>query len=161
ATGALALVGLPATLAGYVTAIVVITAGYGLFQTANNTGVMAGAGPDQRGVTSGMLNLSRNLGLITGASVMGAVFSAQLGDVAEAVAHRVAGRRAVRVGLVHARDEEHLGGGTVFMLLAMAEDEREPSLAEAAREAVIAAITTDTPALERSGPAAAAVALRR
>ena len=32
--------------------------------------------PDQRGVISGMLSLSRNLGLITGASVMGAVFAA-------------------------------------------------------------------------------------
>ena len=31
--------------------------------------------PDQRGVMSGMLNLSRDLGLITGASVMGAVFA--------------------------------------------------------------------------------------
>ena len=31
--------------------------------------------PDQRGVISGMLNLARNLGLITGASVMGAVFA--------------------------------------------------------------------------------------
>ena len=31
--------------------------------------------PEQRGVISGMLNLSRNLGLITGASVMGAVFA--------------------------------------------------------------------------------------
>lgn len=31
--------------------------------------------PDQRGVISGMLNLSRNLGLITGVSVMGAVFA--------------------------------------------------------------------------------------
>jgi Na+/melibiose symporter-like transporter len=32
--------------------------------------------PDQRGVISGLLNLSRNLGLITGASVMGAIFAA-------------------------------------------------------------------------------------
>ena len=31
--------------------------------------------PDQRGVISGLLSLSRNLGLITGASVMGAVFA--------------------------------------------------------------------------------------
>jgi Na+/melibiose symporter-like transporter len=30
---------------------------------------------DQRGVIAGMLSLSRNLGLITGASVMGAVFA--------------------------------------------------------------------------------------
>lgn len=35
---------------------------------------MTGIEPDQRGTISGMLNLSRNLGLITGASVMGAVF---------------------------------------------------------------------------------------
>jgi hypothetical protein len=36
---------------------------------------MADIRPDQRGVISGMLNLARNLGLITGASVMGAVFA--------------------------------------------------------------------------------------
>jgi EmrB/QacA subfamily drug resistance transporter len=77
AVGCLVLSGLPGTLGifGYVTPIVIITAGYGLFQTANNTAVMAGIHPDQRGVVSGMLNLSRNLGLITGASMMGAVFA--------------------------------------------------------------------------------------
>ncbi len=36
---------------------------------------MAEVAPDQRGVISGLLNLSRNLGLITGASAMGAVFA--------------------------------------------------------------------------------------
>ena len=55
--------------------LVVITAGYALFQAANNTLVMTDVRLDQRGVVSGMLNLSRNLGLITGASVMGAVFA--------------------------------------------------------------------------------------
>lgn len=35
---------------------------------------MAGIRQDQRGVISGLLSLSRNIGLITGASVMGAVF---------------------------------------------------------------------------------------
>jgi EmrB/QacA subfamily drug resistance transporter len=68
---------LPATLGipGYVAPLVVITAGYALFQTANNTAVMTDIGPDQRGVVSGLLNLSRNLGLVTGASAMGAVFA--------------------------------------------------------------------------------------
>jgi EmrB/QacA subfamily drug resistance transporter len=68
---------LPATfgIPGYIAPIVVITVGYALFQTANNTAVMKDIRPDQRGVISGMLNLSRNLGLITGASVMGAVFA--------------------------------------------------------------------------------------
>lgn len=60
---------------GYIAPIVVMTVGYAVFQTANNTAVMTDVRPDQRGVISGMLNLSRNLGLITGASVMGAVFA--------------------------------------------------------------------------------------
>jgi EmrB/QacA subfamily drug resistance transporter len=60
---------------GYIVPIAVITGGYSLFQTANNTAVMTDIHPDQRGVISGMLNLSRNLGRITGASLMGAVFA--------------------------------------------------------------------------------------
>ncbi len=62
-------------IAGYIAPIVVITASYALFQTANNTVIMTDVRSDQRGVISGMLSLSRNLGLITGASVMGAVFA--------------------------------------------------------------------------------------
>ena len=60
---------------GYIAPLVLITAGYALFQAANNTAVMTDIRPEQRGVISGMLNLSRNLGLITGASVMGTVFA--------------------------------------------------------------------------------------
>jgi EmrB/QacA subfamily drug resistance transporter len=77
AAGCLTLSLLPASLgvAGYIAPIVIVTAGYALFQTANNTAVMAEVPAEQRGVVSGMLNLSRNLGLITGASVMGAVFA--------------------------------------------------------------------------------------
>src|SRR4051794_5203357 len=60
---------------GYIAPLVVITTGYALFQAANNTAVMTDSRPEQRGVISGLLNLSRNLGLITGASVMGAVFA--------------------------------------------------------------------------------------
>jgi EmrB/QacA subfamily drug resistance transporter len=62
-------------IVGYVGPMVIVTAGYALFQTANNTAVMADVSPDRRGVTSGLVNLSRNLGLVTGASVMGAVFA--------------------------------------------------------------------------------------
>jgi EmrB/QacA subfamily drug resistance transporter len=60
---------------GYVTPLVLITAGYALFQAANNTAVMTNSRPEQRGVISGILSLSRNLGLITGASLMGTVFA--------------------------------------------------------------------------------------
>jgi EmrB/QacA subfamily drug resistance transporter len=68
---------LPAGLGvlGYIAPLVLITAGYALFQASNNTAVMTNITPDKRGVISGMLNLSRNLGLITGASLMGTVFA--------------------------------------------------------------------------------------
>jgi EmrB/QacA subfamily drug resistance transporter len=77
AAGSFALSLLPAMfgIAGYIAAVAVLTPGYQLFQAANNTAVMVDVHPDQRGVISGMLSLSRNLGLITGASVMGAVFA--------------------------------------------------------------------------------------
>jgi EmrB/QacA subfamily drug resistance transporter len=77
AAGSLALSVLPAIsgIAGYIAAIAVLTPGYQLFQAANNTAVMTDVPADRRGVISGMLNLSRNLGLVTGASVMGAVFA--------------------------------------------------------------------------------------
>ena len=90
--GCLALSMAPATpgIVGYIVAIAIITANYALFQAANNTAVMADVAPGQRGVISGMLNLSRNLGLITGASLMVAVFAfaARAGDFAMAVGPR-------------------------------------------------------------------------
>ncbi|TIN19155.1 MAG: MFS transporter [Mesorhizobium sp.] len=62
-------------IAGYVVPITVACIGYALFQTSNNAAVMTGVGASQRGVVSGLLNLARNLGLITGASLMGAIFA--------------------------------------------------------------------------------------
>lgn len=74
-TALLAMGGTSLGLAGYLSATVILTLGYAAFQTANNTGVMRIAGADRKGVVSGMLNLSRNIGLITGSSLMGAVFA--------------------------------------------------------------------------------------
>ncbi len=105
AAGALALCALPG-LAGYIAGIAVLTPGYQLFQAANNTMVITGVAAGQRGVISGMLGLSRNLGLITGASVMGAIFAAALGgaDAAAAAPDAIAaGMRltfAVAAGLI-------------------------------------------------------------
>jgi MFS family permease len=108
-TGFMALAGLAAMTVGvialallpsifgvpaYVGAIAVLAPGYQLFQAANNTSVMVGVRPEKRGALSGLLNLSRNLGLITGASLMGAVFaffSASSGAIAE---NQTAGFRA-------------------------------------------------------------------
>jgi MFS family permease len=99
ATGCLTLSVLPETLGvgGYLLPMVVITLGYALFQTANNTAVMANVEPDQRGVISGMLNLSRNLGLITGASVLGAVFALASASVDMATARPEAVASGLRI----------------------------------------------------------------
>lgn len=53
---------------------------------------MSNVTPEQRGVISGKLSLSRNLGLITGASVMGAIFTLASGtaDIATAAPEAVA-----------------------------------------------------------------------
>ncbi|MBN9657489.1 MAG: MFS transporter [Acidobacteria bacterium] len=89
AAGCLLLSMLPSTLgiAGYLAPIVCVTASYALFQAANNTAVVTGTLPAQRGLTSGLLSLSRNLGLITGASVMGAIFAGASSTTAIAVAN--------------------------------------------------------------------------
>ena len=92
--GSFALSVIPATFGtwGYILPIAVVTATYALFQAANNTAVMANVRPEQRGVISGILNLSRNLGLISGASLMGAVFALAAGttEITTADPERVA-----------------------------------------------------------------------
>jgi len=94
AAGALALSLLPLEfgLAGYIVPIIAMTTGYALFQASNTTGIMANVGPAERGVVSGMVSLARNLGLVTGASAMGAVFSysSATGGVVEASSEAIA-----------------------------------------------------------------------
>ena len=77
---------------GYIAAIVFLTPGYQLTQAANNTALMTGISPDRKGVVSGMLSLSRNLGLITGTALMGALFTLATGtDITVAPPEAVAG----------------------------------------------------------------------
>ncbi|NKJ40186.1 MFS transporter [Rhizobium sp. SG570] len=64
----------------YIASIIPISLGLALFQTPNNTAVMSVARPEQRGLVSALLALGRNLGLITGASLMGAIFNATGGQ---------------------------------------------------------------------------------
>lgn len=80
-TGAVAFSLIPESVGvvGYILPLVTMTGGYAIFQAANNTAIMHGALLAQRGVVAGMLGLSRNLGLMTGASVMGAVFALGVG----------------------------------------------------------------------------------
>ncbi|WP_460136423.1 MFS transporter [Pseudomonas sp. S1_E04] len=79
-----------AGLCAYLGALVMLTAGYSLFQAANNTAVMGDVPGNRRGTISGLLNLSRNLGLIGGAGALGAVFAWATPDVTHASAQSVA-----------------------------------------------------------------------
>ncbi len=106
--GCLALAGLPLSLGvpGYALPLVATTAGFALFQAANNTAVVSAAAAPDRGLVSGLLGLSRNLGLVTGASLMGAVFAlgtgvpVLAGAPAEAIAAGTRTAFALAVGLV-------------------------------------------------------------
>jgi EmrB/QacA subfamily drug resistance transporter len=97
AAGCFLLSVLPDGIASYVVSLAIMTGGYAVFQAANNTTVMTDIQPEQRGVVSGMLNLSRNLGLITGASVMGAVFALASSAHDVATAHPDAVAMGMRV----------------------------------------------------------------
>ncbi|WP_422032275.1 MFS transporter [Roseovarius sp.] len=93
-------------VSGYVAALILLTPSFQMFLAANNTGVLARAAPAERGRLSGLLGLARNLGLMTGASVMPALFAFVLGtgDAAGAPAEQVArafsASFAVAAGLV-------------------------------------------------------------
>jgi MFS family permease len=96
---------------GYAATLALITAGYASTQAANNTAVMASAPADQRGLVSGLVNLSRNLGLITGASAMGAVY--QWGATATTEAGGLDALAGLRLAFAAA-------AGLVLMALAVA-----------------------------------------
>lgn len=102
----LAVVPVSVGVCGYLAPLVLLTAGYALFQAANNTAVMVDVSPQQRGVVCGVLGLSRNLGLISGASLMGAVFAVGtasgnlLQAPAQAVAQGMQVTFAVAAGLI-------------------------------------------------------------
>jgi MFS family permease len=79
-------------IVGYLIAIAVLTPGYQLFQAANNTAALADVAKDRRGMASGLLSLSRNVGLIAGALLMGSVFAHAVGthDIVHAGANEIA-----------------------------------------------------------------------
>ncbi|MEU2036780.1 TetR/AcrR family transcriptional regulator [Nocardia amamiensis] len=81
------------------------------------------------------------------------VLAERIRRIAEAGRLRVPEDRAA--ALIHAA-----GSGTTFTLIATPEADRDPELSRTAREAIIAAITTDAPAAATPGPVAAAVTLR-
>lgn len=128
---ALALVRERCGVAGYVIPAAVMTAGYSVFQTANNTAVMQRAAREQRGLIAGVLNLSRNLGLVTGASLLGGVFA-------------FAAERATTAGpeAVAFATRTTFAIATVFIAAAIAISFRAPRLDGAAADTNTAALAT-------------------
>jgi AcrR family transcriptional regulator len=72
-----------------------------------------------------------------------------------AAAGRLRVEEHLAFGIIHATAR-----GAVLTWLSLPEDQRHPGLLGAMREAMVAAVTTQTPAVEAPGPAAAALALR-
>ena len=82
-------------------------------------------------------------------------------EVLHGLVHRVAEAGRLRVGEGRAAQMVHAAGsGVTLTLIGVEPEERDPALSDMAREAVIAAITTDGPAPAAPGPVSAAVALR-
>lgn len=115
--GMLALAALPGLigLAGYLFALSILTPGYQLFLAANNTAALSIVGAQRRGAASGLLSLSRNLGLIGGASSMGALYAAVTGGAAAA-----AGASGAGAALKGAQVSFAVGGVLVCAALAVA-----------------------------------------
>ena len=101
-----------------------------------------------------LMAADRRPGTVSPAYAAGAdVLAKLIGRIAEAGRLRVTEQLATQL-------ITSAGRGTTLTLIALPEDQRDPALITAAREAVVAAITTDTPAAGSPGPAAAAVHLR-
>lgn len=66
-------------VAGYVMALILLTPGYQIFLAANNTAMTGAAPADQQGTVSGLLGLSRNLGLLAGTALFSTGFAALTG----------------------------------------------------------------------------------
>jgi EmrB/QacA subfamily drug resistance transporter len=72
---------LPANVStiGYILRLVPFGIGIGMFQSPNNRAIMQAAPLHRLGVASGLLALSRTLGMVTGMPLLGAIFALRVG----------------------------------------------------------------------------------
>ncbi|MGE5630827.1 MAG: MFS transporter [Caulobacteraceae bacterium] len=64
-------------------ALVVTGLGIGLFQTPNNSAIMGSVPGNRRGIASSLLATMRNMGMVTGIAVSGAIFSSRMAYLKE------------------------------------------------------------------------------
>ena len=55
--------------------LIIVGLGIGLFQTPNNSAIMGAAPQSKRGIASGMLATMRNVGMVLGVAISGAIFT--------------------------------------------------------------------------------------
>lgn len=97
ATAAMSLLPYLFGLYGFIIAFMILTPSYQVFLAGLNTSVMQNSSVKDHGVTSGLVNLSRNFGFVLGASLFGIAFwsivdlNIGLDDVAENVSMAMAG----------------------------------------------------------------------
>lgn len=72
---------------------------FAFFQTPNNAAIVSGARPEQRGLSSALLNLSRSVGQTTGTALLGAIFASFAAMAAGSGHHAVLPRTAVAAGI--------------------------------------------------------------
>ncbi|KJS20723.1 MAG: multidrug MFS transporter [Clostridiaceae bacterium BRH_c20a] len=58
--------------------LAVIGLGTGMFQTPNNSAVLGSVPPNRRGIASSMLAIMRNIGMVLGVAIAGAVYSSRI-----------------------------------------------------------------------------------
>ena len=58
-----------------ITGLIIVGLGIGLFQTPNNSAIMGSVPDSKRGIASGMLATMRNIGMVLGVAISGALFT--------------------------------------------------------------------------------------
>ncbi len=79
--GILSRLGLQTSLVVVVATLVLIGVGVGLFTSPNTSAALGSVARAQRGVASGVLATSRNLGMLLGIGIAGAIFTSLLAAV--------------------------------------------------------------------------------
>ncbi len=71
-----------------IVALVITGLGVGMFQTPNNSAVMGTVPPQRRGIASSLLATMRNIGMVLGVAVSGAVFTGLLAYFTKSLANQ-------------------------------------------------------------------------
>ncbi|MCL6591266.1 MAG: MFS transporter [Firmicutes bacterium] len=91
--------------------------GIGLFQTPNNSAIMGSAPPSKRGVASGMLATMRNVGMVLGVALSGALFtSSQAWLAAQGKTEGLGGEQLAQFAFTGALHTTYAAGASIALI---------------------------------------------